>query len=512
MKQLDSKTLQYIAHAYGRNYAEGDEVAPINPPPEDQMADATPIQLGAGDYDPQAAKLQFLEDPRNKGAYKEAVAKEAGLNLEAKDINNLLPQQIQPTEPKVVLPANENHVNPKDINNPYAGAYKAQQAANLEMAKAEKNLGTEQQGYSNTALGDIKKLPTEQDLFNNHKTKDDALIQAYQDKKLDPNRYLNSMSTGQKLLSGIALILGGAGGGASGQPNLAANMMNNAIERDIDSQKNDQSQALNLWKLNKEEYGDEISANLATKNQILAGLQVQLNSAAQGAKGSIALANAHGLNAQIQQEMNRNNMMLTLNSSLNGKTEEGSDEASFSKTLSAARIIAPKMAEEAEKHYIPSVGRTRISMTPQDRDSVVALTDLNQNIDKALDLQGKFGLTGAWTPTTRAQANEIQSELNVSLNQLFNLKRLTPIEYDNFKNQIGHIGGVNFGGTLEGLKSLKDNANSKQGVLYDQLGVTPFKHPNTQNEQARPPISGKPNSVSQNGHVYHLNPTSGKYE
>ena len=52
--------------------------------------------------------------------------------------------------------------------------------------------------------------------------------------------------------------------------------VNMGINRDIDAQKNSQERAGNLWKMNRQALGDDLSADLATKNQMLTGVKYKL--------------------------------------------------------------------------------------------------------------------------------------------------------------------------------------------------------------------------------------------
>jgi hypothetical protein len=64
-----------------------------------------------------------------------------------------------------------------------------------------------------------------------------STIKEYEGMKVDPNRMYGNLSTGNKIASSVALFLGAFGAGASGGPNLAMDVLNKAIDRDIDAQK-----------------------------------------------------------------------------------------------------------------------------------------------------------------------------------------------------------------------------------------------------------------------------------
>lgn len=188
----------------------------------------------------------------------------------------------------------------------------SEKAAKQKEAEALANQNkTETNAIADTE-DEIAAMPTQQDLINQNKAKDDALFQAFQNKTIDPNRVWNNSSTGSKISAGIGLILGGIGSGLTGQPNLAANMINNLIERDIDAQKSDQSKAMNAWKMNRESLGNDLAANLATQNQMYTALKYQMQKAATQAGSDVVLARASGANALIDQQIAQNRMKMSM--------------------------------------------------------------------------------------------------------------------------------------------------------------------------------------------------------
>ena len=294
MKVLDSKVLSYIARTYGKRFADGGEAE----------QNATTDQL----LGQEEAKLD-QPAPSNIG--------------QAEELNQARNPDVQPVFPEATPVAAADTAPAASETNPQSDFEKAgipdieeslreSKVANVESAKAAEVQGQAEVAALKSANDKIAALPSANDITQAYKAKDDALFQAYQSKQLDPNRYLHSQSTAQKIGTGLALFLGGIGSGLTGQPNPAAKMMEDAINRDIDAQKNSQDQQTNLWKMNKQEYGNDLAANLATQNQILTGTKVQLEQAASAAKGPTAQANAKAANALIDQKIAENRFKLSL--------------------------------------------------------------------------------------------------------------------------------------------------------------------------------------------------------
>ena len=100
------------------------------------------------------------------------------------------------------------------------------------------------------------------------------------DAKVDPNRFVKSMSTGQQVLAGVAMLFGGFGRALAGQdgPSQAMQVWDSAIKDDIESQKyniekkrGDLNALGQTYKMTVERFGDE---RLAQDAAYLAGLEV----------------------------------------------------------------------------------------------------------------------------------------------------------------------------------------------------------------------------------------------
>lgn len=183
-----------------------------------------------------------------------------------------------------------------------------QQEFEKGQAAATKNIADVQQGAANKEM----MIPSAYATMAKYNEQDQALEKAYADKTIDPQRLLHKMGTGSKIATGIGMILSGMGAATTGQPNLAIKVLDDAINRDIDSQKEDKSQAMNLWKMNREKLGSEQAANLATRNQILSSATAQLQSAQTLAQNPANKLRAQQAINQIKQEMIGNNLRRSL--------------------------------------------------------------------------------------------------------------------------------------------------------------------------------------------------------
>ncbi len=287
-----------------QNFAEGGEILASSMPAPDS-AEQIMMDAGAGIAPVEQPAPMMQPNPINQASMYSAQG----------------PEQVQvqqPQQPAIPAVGAPGHV-PGTEN-----ALMASQQANQAMANSAIGQGKAESQAIKDVQSKIAELPSQQKLIEQNKVKDDELMRAYQEKKIDPDRYWNNKSLPAKISAGLGMILSGFGGGVSGGGNLAAENIQKMIQADIESQKEDKSNALNLWKMNREALGTDLAANLATQNQMYTGLQYKLMDAASQFKGPQAQAQAQAANALLNQKIAENRFKLSL---LNGPTQENQDPA-----------------------------------------------------------------------------------------------------------------------------------------------------------------------------------------
>lgn len=264
------------------------------------------------------------------------------------------------------------------------GPLNTQQGANTAIGAAKSNQAAQDMSAIQDVQNQIGKMPTANDLLQKYSKADQTLMDQYQKKTIDPDRYLNSQSTGQKIMKGIGLIMAGFGSGLTGQPNMAAKYIDDAITRDIESQKADQGKSLNLWNMNHQALGNELSADLATKNQMYTGLQYKLQQHAAGAVSQTAKQNAIQANAIIEQEKMQNRFKMSL---LNGSDVDPARKVQFLvppaeqggvlseiKGAQENAAITPKLMsafDDAAKDLRPASGGNVLNVLPGTRSAAL---------------------------------------------------------------------------------------------------------------------------------------------
>lgn len=184
-------------------------------------------------------------------------------------------------------------------------AFNAEKRANIAGATADAKAGSAQANQIQDVQNIIDHLPTQAEIIDKHKQASDRAYNAYKNGDIDPKSYWQDHS---RIPAAIGLILSGLGGNT----NAAVDNLNKSIDREINLQKNKQDKHLNLWKMNRAALGDDLSANLATQNQLYTGLKYSIEKAALNAKGPINLANALKANALIDQKIQDHNFRFSL--------------------------------------------------------------------------------------------------------------------------------------------------------------------------------------------------------
>lgn len=171
----------------------------------------------------------------------------------------------------------------------------------------EAGAAAQTQGYQETAKAIGENVLQEKARQDAYKVEADKITQQNQQlfnavasSKVDPNHFWNSKSTGGKISAAIGVLLGGIAGGANGtnQNQVFANLQNQ-IQQDIEAQKNDQSNKMNLYKMGLERYRDAQSAQQFATLQSNALLQGTLQKIAAQTGAPQAQATAQQMIGQL---------------------------------------------------------------------------------------------------------------------------------------------------------------------------------------------------------------------
>lgn len=248
-----------------------------------------------------------------------------GFNVAANDMTGVNPQtpSASPSDGNIIR-------SQPDIMAGLTGAMGEQKAAVQAGAEAQKGVAAQSQDILRaqaTELTDQKERTDAQlaDLDAQGAKIQDAVAQG----KIDPGRLWNSSSTANKVGMLASVIIGGLGSGGDANNNLAMKVINENINRDIESQKADMGKNRTLWEINMNKYHNVLAADNATRLNILQGYKGQLDMAAAKAGGPIAQANADAAKAQIDVQIQqlKANQAIFLRNSDNFSPQNGGQEA-----------------------------------------------------------------------------------------------------------------------------------------------------------------------------------------
>lgn len=240
-------------------------------------------------------------------------------------------------------------------------------------------------------LKKLEGMSSANDIVAASKQADDDLRKDYVDRKIDPDRYYNNQMTGSKILAGIGLILGGAGAHATGGRNLALDQMNRAIDLDIESQKNDQSKAMNLWKMNREALGTDVAANLATQNQMLSGVQAKAQIAAVASNSAQGKLRGNMLIDQLEQQKQQNRLKLGLLTQTSGTGQSGTLQAD------PAVLVPQLVPAEHQKQALTEIGQAQNAAANE-----TSLMGAFHKLESENSVLGRVGRLGFEPPSSKA--------------------------------------------------------------------------------------------------------------
>jgi hypothetical protein len=165
-----------------------------------------------------------------------------------------------------------------------------------ESQKAAKTL-------ENAQLANQKMLDQNAADFETAKANDHKEMQNFIDThQIKQGNYWGSMDTGGKVMAGLAMALGGIGAGMTGGPNYALQIINKAIEDDLDAQKENRNSGLTTL-LQKGKDRDAVMANY--RANLIQKVQDQNNLYTAQAKTADQKAAGQALDMKLQEMKNQ---------------------------------------------------------------------------------------------------------------------------------------------------------------------------------------------------------------
>lgn len=316
-----------------------------------------PAETGVDSYTPPpsqipvsaAERLSFVpkssNEPTNAGSTGPAPASDAMPT-------NIAPPQMQAAQAPMMLGDMGLGAEKKAIQK---GVSQMTSGENEKAAaiSAQGNAEAPIYGQNADALTDEKNIAQARndDLWKEHQ----VLVSDYAKGHINPNKFWEDKSSLGKISTGIGLILGGIGGGLTGQQNPALAFLNQQIDRNIEAQKANLGKTGNLLSANMHMYGTLANAEAVTREQLKGILASKIAQQAVKQQGPIAQAQAHMAigeltknTAPIYQEIAQRQAMQKM---LQGQMGQGGQSNPGASILMQQRmgVITPQQGEQAMK-------------------------------------------------------------------------------------------------------------------------------------------------------------------
>ncbi len=355
-----------------------------------------------------------------------------------------------------------------------AQGLKTQAGAQQQMANAQQDAFRQQQQQQSIHelqyQDSLKKVEEEQAVFQKQ----------LQDGKIDPRRFFHNQNTGQRVGTAIAMILGGIGAGLTHGPNLAMQMIDKAVDQDIEAQKADIGKTQNLLSMNMQKYHNLQAAEAATRLHYNTVLGMQLQAAQSKATNGIA----QGALQMKLGELKHNDALYRQQLALQGVKAQQLGATNGEGGIPVGQeppimMMDPKYAERRvvvngkayqanDKEEAEKLRRTESIAGPV-KDSIGELSKL------ASDPTTKF----AGFPSNH-RAHAIIGQLAVQLPQLSGLTRINEVEIKHLLDSISDptrldqaMGNVK---NMETIKTLESDIESKrENALMGYKGMGSVK-------------------------------------
>lgn len=264
------------------------------------------------------------------------------------------------------------------------------EAGVMQQAAAKGRAGDEQAKAWDQNVKDQQAAKVQFDTEHKHiAQQNDDLFEAAKNAKIDPNRVWNNKSTGSKVSTIIGMMFSGAGSGVTGQPNMAAEMLNKQIDRDIEAQKADIQNKQSLYSLNLQRYRDTTAAEDATRMQ----LQAIVGGQVAGAVARNQSAEAQGAAKMMLSDM-RNKMIPQM------------QQLAMTRLLANGNLSAVNpnlLPEEMRERFVPGVG---LATTKEDASKVKEMQPKFQTFLNTLSQLQQFAQKNSGTLFDRSTVNE----------------------------------------------------------------------------------------------------------
>jgi hypothetical protein len=270
-------------------------------------------------------------------------------------------------------------------------------------------------------------------------------------KEIDPNRYMNSRTTGAKIMNAIGLMLGGIGSGITGQENLAASFIKDKINADIDAQKQDLNKKNNLLSAYMHEFGNLNDATAALRATYANYYDSKIKESAAIAGTPMAQARAAQLRADLVK-------------SYAPALADMAWKASLAGGMGGANM--EMMPEDMRKRAV-RLPNGKIGLSPTEKDagevrtSVSNLTEMDHDLAEMEKMATQKGTSvNPWSAYS-AEAKQKMDSVKLRIGTLHGINRLTDSELHMYNDMVSNPSQWNTTKALAQIRGLRNFVKNK---------------------------------------------------
>jgi len=344
----------------------------------------------------------------------------------------------------------------------YTKAFDEIQQGTLQQAQASADAAAQQaqvyeQQMKELQLNEIaRKAKADAVMADINKIQNDVMTQ-----KIDPTRVWSNMSTGNRVLAGISIFLGGVAGGMQGTENRALGIIQDAVNKDIDAQKADMGKKQNMLSLNMAKYNNINDAAAATKAQLLSITQAQINQSAAKMGSKQALAAAQVANGQI--DLQKAQLVSQISTS-QAAAEKLNNPAGISPkdVLKLNQDIQDKLVQMPNGNYLPAFNKERASKVAELQTKMYPIKSLINEANAFMDQGGTLPLSDR-----NAEANRLEKNILIELKNLKELGQLTEGDMGIINPLLPSLGDFfQKGKSRDALSSINRQIDAKLNASY----------------------------------------------
>lgn len=371
-------------------------------------------------------------------------------------------KMLQPTAPQTTAtpPAESPYVKA------YDDSYKRMQAAQMGMAQAQKEAQEQNVKDYQKQEEELARIQSNyQTSINNLTAESENLQKSYMSGKIDPNRVWSNMSTGNRILAGISVLLGGLGQGLSGsKTNPAWDVLNDAIDRDIDAQKANLGKTSSLLSFNMQKLGNLNAALAATRVNLIDLTQAQINKTAAKLGSKTAIAQAQISNEMLNQEKAKLMQSIAAQQQVQGIMQSPGG-------IPKEQVL--RLPEEQRKTLVMmDNGNYYQALNEKGADAVSKAQELLTPVQNVFNQAKEFMDTeGRLFPgeSAKGKADVLQGQMTLAVKNLENLGILSKDDMDLVNKMIPQLSDLTFRGKdKEKINTLINFVDNKKNMFYQK--------------------------------------------